>query len=171
MPLTPSSTAGLIAGHAEVTFALRVTVRSEDAPRVAASLRDTIAAIADRPGTEVRVDGGDAVPPIPHQRRQPPLRIDPGARRVIDNGHEPVLTRLEYDLLLHLCRNPRLVHSRRRLLREVWRLDEPGNPRTVDVHIRRLRSKLGSAAALITTVRGVGYRLDRPELVHIDATD
>jgi DNA-binding response OmpR family regulator len=71
------------------------------------------------------------------------------------------LTRLEFDLLLYLVRRPRRVLSRRTLMAEVWGVEEPMNSRTVDVHIRRLRDKLGPAQhGLISTVRGVGYRCD-----------
>jgi DNA-binding response OmpR family regulator len=70
------------------------------------------------------------------------------------------LTRREYDLLVFLCENPRRVFTRGQLLRHVWGYDMAGGERTVDVHVRRLRLKLGGHGPLIGTVRGVGYRLD-----------
>jgi DNA-binding response OmpR family regulator len=70
------------------------------------------------------------------------------------------LTRLEFDLLLYLTERPRRVLPRRTLMAEVWGIDEPMNSRTVDVHIRRLRDKLGPDEPRITTVRGIGYRFD-----------
>lgn len=70
------------------------------------------------------------------------------------------LTRLEFDLLLHLVERPRLVLRRGTLMADVWGVDEPMNSRTVDVHIRRLRDELGADRPRITTVRGVGYRFD-----------
>ena len=58
------------------------------------------------------------------------------------------------------------MHRRRTLMADVWGIDEPLNSRTVDVHIRRLRDKLGPDLRLITTVRGVGYRFDsNPDVV------
>jgi two-component system OmpR family response regulator len=68
------------------------------------------------------------------------------------------LTRLEFDLLLFLAENPRRVFSRTQLLVAVWGYEHTGE-RTVDVHVRRLRVKLGHTIPLITTVYGVGYRL------------
>ena len=74
------------------------------------------------------------------------------------------LTYMEYELLAFLAQNPDRVHSREVLLSRVWGYDYYGGARTVDVHIRRLRSKLGEEhARLIQTVRSVGYRLGRVE--------
>ncbi len=69
------------------------------------------------------------------------------------------LTFMEYELLRFLAENPIRVWSREQLLSKVWGYDYYGGARTVDVHIRRLRSKLGEErASWITTVRSVGYR-------------
>ncbi|MGH8941518.1 MAG: winged helix-turn-helix domain-containing protein [Acidimicrobiia bacterium] len=69
------------------------------------------------------------------------------------------LTFMEYELLRFLVENPIRVWSREQLLSKVWGYDYYGGARTVDVHIRRLRSKLGEErASWITTVRSVGYR-------------
>lgn len=69
------------------------------------------------------------------------------------------LTYMEYELLRFLAQNPDKVHSREVLLSQVWGYDYYGGARTVDVHIRRLRSKLGEEhARMIQTVRSVGYR-------------
>lgn len=74
-------------------------------------------------------------------------------------GREPLaLTRLEFDLLHFFANNPRRVFSRVQLLSAVWGYEHAG-VRTVDVHVRRLRMKLGTEVPLITTVYGVGYRL------------
>jgi DNA-binding response OmpR family regulator len=74
-------------------------------------------------------------------------------------GGEPLpLTRLEFDLLLFLARQPRRVFSRVQLLAGVWGYEHTG-VRTVDVHVRRLRLKAGDEVPLVTTVYGVGYRL------------
>ena len=70
------------------------------------------------------------------------------------------LTFKEFELLRHLNENPGRVFSREQLLSEVWGYDYFGGTRTVDVHIRRLRAKLGEHESLIGTVRNVGYRLN-----------
>jgi DNA-binding response OmpR family regulator len=71
------------------------------------------------------------------------------------------LTYREFELLKFLAHNPRRVFTRTQLLQEVWGYDYFGGTRTVDVHIRRLRAKLGAEyESLIGTVRGVGYKLD-----------
>lgn len=92
----------------------------------------------------------------------------PYSRTVLRDDVPIPLTRLEFDLLLYLTQRPRRVLPRRTLMAEVWGIDEPMNSRTVDVHIRRLRDKLGADRPLITTVRGVGYRFDGPQDVVIE---
>lgn len=69
------------------------------------------------------------------------------------------LTQREFDLLAYLMEAPGVVFSRDELLQTVWGWDFDGGTRTVDVHMQQLRSKLGEAAELLETVRGVGYRL------------
>jgi DNA-binding response OmpR family regulator len=87
------------------------------------------------------------------------LRIDLGARQVEVNGHVLALTRKEFDLLVELIRQRGRVLTRERLLETVWGYDYPGETRTVDVHVRRLRQKLGSPVdERVETVVGVGYR-------------
>jgi DNA-binding response OmpR family regulator len=69
------------------------------------------------------------------------------------------LTYMEYELLRFLVENPVRVWSREQLLSKVWGYEYYGGARTVDVHVRRLRSKLGEErASWIATVRSVGYR-------------
>lgn len=73
------------------------------------------------------------------------------------------LTYKEFELLKHLCHHPGRVFSRAQLLQEVWGYDFFGGTRTVDVHVRRLRAKLGpDHESLIGTVRNVGYKAVRP---------
>jgi DNA-binding response OmpR family regulator len=85
------------------------------------------------------------------------LEIDP-ARRVVHYRGSPVeLTRTEFDLLQTLAARPGLVHSRERLLAEVWGWRNVSGARTVDSHIRGLRRKLGTD--VVRTVHGVGYAL------------
>jgi len=87
------------------------------------------------------------------------LRIDLGARQVEIAGHSLSLTRKEFDLLVELIRQRGRVLTRERLLETVWGYDYPGETRTVDVHVRRLRQKLGSPIdERVETVVGVGYR-------------
>jgi DNA-binding response OmpR family regulator len=76
------------------------------------------------------------------------------------NGRTLDLTFKEFELLRHLNDNPGRVFSREQLLSEVWGYDYFGGTRTVDVHVRRLRAKLGEHESLIGTVRNVGYRLN-----------
>jgi DNA-binding response OmpR family regulator len=92
-------------------------------------------------------------------------------RRVALLAGEPVhLTRLEYDLLLYLADNAGRVLTRGQLLRQVWGYPIAGGGRTVDVHIRRLRAKLGGRGPEISTVRGIGYRMDRLNRVAVVRT-
>ncbi len=89
----------------------------------------------------------------------PPLTVDLGARRVVVAGRSVVLTRREFDLLADLLRHRGRVRTRERLLERVWGYDFPGETRTVDVHVRRLRQKLGpEIEPRLETVVGVGYR-------------
>jgi DNA-binding response OmpR family regulator len=90
------------------------------------------------------------------------LVIDPAAREVSVGGKPVELTRLEFDLLEVLSARPRLAFSRRQLVERVWGQDWFGDEHIVDVHIVRLRRKLGDDPAhprYVLTVRGVGYRL------------
>ena len=96
----------------------------------------------------------------------PEVRLLTGTRQVIVDGTPLPLTRLEFDLLLFLAERPRRVFTRAQLLTGVWGYDHTGE-RTVDVHVRRLRLKLGGSNPLITTVYGVGYRLSDEALVLI----
>jgi len=85
--------------------------------------------------------------------------VHPASYKASNHGRELGLTFKEFELLRCLAANPGRVFTREALLREVWGYDFYGGTRTVDVHIRRLRAKLGTAdERLIETVRGVGYR-------------
>ncbi|MEY3560891.1 MAG: hypothetical protein RL068_43 [Actinomycetota bacterium] len=88
------------------------------------------------------------------------LNIDEASYTAKINGRTLDLTFKEFELLRHLSENPNRVFSREQLLSEVWGYDYFGGTRTVDVHVRRLRAKLGEHESLIGTVRNVGYRLD-----------
>lgn len=84
------------------------------------------------------------------------LHIDYSARRVTLGGHDVPLTALEFDLLAMLTRRQNVAMSREELLSGVWGYDYAGETRTVDVHVQRLRSKIG--AEYIETVYKFGYR-------------
>jgi two-component system, OmpR family, phosphate regulon response regulator PhoB len=87
-----------------------------------------------------------------------PLTIDTDAHRVWVEGKEVTLTAREFRLLFTIASRQGRVQTRDTLLSEVWGLSLHVETRTVDTHVKRLREKLGSAGALIQTVRGVGYR-------------
>lgn len=86
------------------------------------------------------------------------LTIDMADMRVGCGGSEVKLTRKEFSLLVHLVRNSGRVATRQQLLDSVWGYSYFGDTRTLDVHIRRLRQKLGDCGNCIETVVGVGYR-------------
>ncbi len=86
------------------------------------------------------------------------LEIDEANYSISMNNKPLDLTYKEFELLRFLALHPARVFSREQLLSEVWGCDYYGGTRTVDVHVRRLRAKLGDLDALIGTVRNVGYR-------------
>ena len=95
-------------------------------------------------------------------RRFGDLEIDPAAREVRRGDEAVELTRLEFDLLDALSERPRLAFARAQLIDRVWGADGVGDEHLVDVHVAKLRRKLGddaTAPRYILTVRGVGYRM------------
>ena len=88
-----------------------------------------------------------------------PLVIDRAAHRVLADGEEQELTPTEFKLLLTLAERRGRVQGRAQLLETVWEAAPDIQTRTVDMHVQRLRAKLGTAGDLIETVRGFGYRL------------
>jgi two-component system OmpR family response regulator len=111
-----------------------------------------------------------AVPMRDESLSGPEVRILTASRQVVIDGELMPLTRLEFDLLLFLAERPRRVFTRAQLLSGVWGYEHTGE-RTVDVHVRRLRLKLGGALPVITTVYGVGYRLSDDARVAIQPHD
>ena len=87
------------------------------------------------------------------------LRVNVARHEVSYQGELKELTRKEFELLEYLLENKGLVMSRNQILCHVWGYDFDGETRTVDVHVRTLRQKLGQAGEYIETVRGVGYRI------------
>ena len=91
------------------------------------------------------------------------IRMDAEGRRVFIEGREVSLTAKEYELLEFLMNHPNKIYGRDKLLREVWGADYPGDVRTVDVHIRRMREKIEknpSEPTYLHTKWGVGYYFD-----------
>lgn len=98
------------------------------------------------------------------QIRSGDLVVDTNGYTASLHGHPIDLAYKEFELLKYLVQHPGRVFTRAQLLQEVWGYDYYGGTRTVDVHIRRLRAKLGGEYEhLIGTVRNVGYRFDPPD--------
>ena len=87
------------------------------------------------------------------------LYVNPAKHIVKVNENDIVLTFKEFELLCLLISNHETVFTREEILRRVWGVEFYGESRTVDVHIRTLRTKLGDAGSLIQTVRGIGYKI------------
>jgi len=104
--------------------------------------------------TEGRPDGQEKV------RRVGEVMLDPGRREVTAAGSGVQLTSTEFDLLAYLMGRPGRVFTREELLASVWGYAALAGTRTVDVHVAQVRAKLGAAAGIIRTVRGVGYTAD-----------
>ncbi|MFF9203896.1 winged helix-turn-helix domain-containing protein [Streptomyces sp. NPDC014986] len=114
---------------------------------------------------EIRPVAYTDAPPV-QQTGDGGVRIDPARHAAELDGRELDLTYLEFGLLAHLVLHPHQVHSREQLMAGIWGYDHIGDGRTVDVHIARLRRKLGRAHRhRIVTVRRVGYKYvpDRQE--------
>lgn len=94
-----------------------------------------------------------------------PLTMDPERFRVYVKKKEVILTATEFKLLYYLIKTKGRVASRDRLLDQVWGYDSALTTRTVDTHVKRLRSKLGRVGDYIETIRGIGYRFkEEPSL-------
>ncbi len=89
------------------------------------------------------------------------IEVDTEQRRVTVAGEPCELTFKEFELLKMLLTNAGIVLSRDKIMDQVWGFDYEGESRTVDMHIKTLRQKLGTAGSAIKTVRNVGYRMDR----------
>ncbi len=159
---------------------LMLTARGDEADRIVGlesgaddyvvkpfSVREVVLrvqALAKR--TADRAGVGDNTPPpdAPIQLlRARELEVDLRTHEVRYAGEQLSLRPLEFKLLVTLLGEPGRVFSRAELLAEVWGIRDASSTRTVDVHIKRLRSNLGRAADLIETVHGFGYRATRVE--------
>ena len=87
------------------------------------------------------------------------IEMNTKKHEVTADGEVVTLTLKEYELLKRLMKNPNIVMTRDCLLEDIWGYDFDGETRTVDVHVRTLRQKLGKSGEKIETVRGVGYRM------------
>jgi DNA-binding response OmpR family regulator len=90
------------------------------------------------------------------------IMINRLSREVIIEDRIVNLTNKEYELLYFLATNPKIVFNREQLLLKVWGYEQYGDPRTVDTHVKKLREKLGDYSNYITTIWGVGYKLEVP---------
>ena len=89
------------------------------------------------------------------------ISLNEAQHRVFAQGREVQLTNKEFDVLKLFLKNPELVFSREKLMAKVWGNDYMGESRTVDMHIKTLRQKLGAAGGQIKTIIGVGNRLEK----------
>jgi two-component system alkaline phosphatase synthesis response regulator PhoP len=86
------------------------------------------------------------------------VSLDDASRTVAAGGNNVDLTYKEYELLKLLLSHPGLVYSRQQILEKIWGIDFKMDTRTVDMHVKTLRQKLGEHGAIIQTVRNVGYK-------------
>ena len=91
------------------------------------------------------------------------LSLSPTAHKVTANGDDLSLTNKEFEILSLLLSRPGSVFPREKIVNAVWGADFDGESRTLDVHIRTLRAKLGRCGDMIRTVRGVGYKAEETE--------
>ncbi len=149
----------LTARAEEVDKLIGLAVGADDYLTKPFSPRELVArvrAMLRRPRAQAPADGEVAA------RRFGDLAVDPAAREVSVGGRPVELTKLEFDLLDTLSARPRVAFSRRQLVERVWGEAWFGDEHIVDVHIVRLRRKLGDDAArprYVLTVRGIGYRM------------
>lgn len=102
----------------------------------------------------------DSEPPVTDLITLGDIAIDKKRHIVTSAGDEIDLTSTEFKLLLYLVEKKGHVHSREKLLQNVWSYNNSGDTRTVDTHVTRLRGKLGAPGDLIRTVRGFGYKIE-----------
>ncbi|MEH1015072.1 winged helix-turn-helix domain-containing protein [Micromonospora sp. CPCC 206060] len=171
-----------------MTVSIDIALGTEPPGPALVRLLDLLGELVSDGAGEITVTGSDRWSPVPRSGVGLSLAVPTGpdpvavpsaggdrvliqaASRVVRRGrHVLPLTRREFDLLLFLAENPRRVFTRSRLLTSVWG-HRHALERTVDVHVRRLRVKIGADLALVTTVHGVGYRLADDAPVTVDPT-
>jgi DNA-binding response OmpR family regulator len=147
-----------------LTITLNIPLTGDALPpqahRLIEAVRELVEAGQGSVGVEQPPGAQATAPPPPPAEPDGTVQVSllTASRQVLVEGELLPLTRLEFDLLLFLADHPRRVFSRTQLLTAVWGYEHTGE-RTVDVHVRRLRVKMGTQLPLITTVYGVGYRL------------
>jgi DNA-binding response OmpR family regulator len=157
-------------GGLVVSFQLSESGAAGNAPdlhRLARAVEDLIRAAAPAVISSVSIE---AIPPRPAATVHPRLAAAAAAAHEIDldtesrtlrvDGSAVELTRREFDLLVHLQQHRGQAFSREELMTAVWQTAYLAGDRTVDVHVRRLRVKLGRHAERLSTLRGFGYRFD-----------
>ncbi|WP_345963584.1 winged helix-turn-helix domain-containing protein [Streptomyces sp. BRB040] len=152
----PPHTLPALPGHPPMVGYL-VLVPADQQPPFRNPAPDTAPGSDPAQGTDPARDrsGGRAENPL--------VRIDPARRTAAVDGRELDLTYLEFELLAHLVTHPHRVHTRDQLVTTVWGYGHVGDGRTVDVHVARLRRKLGAEhRRTIQTVRRVGYKYTPP---------
>lgn len=108
-----------------------------------------------------KVDAAASGRELPHEiYEREGLLIDFTSRLVRINGERVDMTPKEYDLLFYMVRNKGIALTREKLITEVWGYDYFGDDRTLDTHIKLLRSSLGEYRKFLVTLRGVGYRFE-----------
>jgi hypothetical protein len=164
-------TPGAGSGPPTLTITFDIPLAGQSLTPQAFRLLEQVRELVERGDGTVTASAG-GITPVPAERSllalaagaagpepaRPTLRILTASRRVLRDGTALALTRLEFDLLRFLAQHPRRVFTRLQLLSQVWGY-EHALVRTVDVHVRRLRAKVGDALPVVTTVYGVGYRL------------
>ena len=88
------------------------------------------------------------------------ITVDKTAHRVIIDGKDVDLSYKEFELLTYFMENKGIALSREKILNNVWNYDYFGDARTIDTHVKKLRSKLGDKGELIKTIWGMGYKMD-----------
>ncbi len=166
-PARLAATAPVPESGASVLVTVQIAVTDGEQSAGAAAVWEHLRALLGL-AAEVRVAVPERLPLQPSRPRLvPPLAgsavpefVVHEASRSVYRDRQPVrLTRREYDLFVFLASHPRRVFTRAQLLRRVWGYDIASGERTVDVHVRRLRTKLAAQPPVIATARGVGYRL------------
>jgi DNA-binding winged helix-turn-helix (wHTH) protein len=177
VPAIPSAPSALESSTLVVNVQIAVPRGTPDAERVfaladrlhalavddtdGARVSTTVAVVIEETGARTPEVQPTSPPPVPD------LMLLADRRIALLDGLPVHLTRLEYDLLLYFADNAGRVLTRGQLLRQVWGYPVASGGRTVDVHIRRLRAKLGGHGPVVSTVRGIGYRMDRINRVRV----
>lgn len=104
---------------------------------------------------------------VPKQLLVGNIMLDDERHIVVADEHSINLTLREYELLRYLMLNEGFVQSREAIVRNVWSIDFEGESRTVDMHIKTLRQKLGASGGQIRTIRGIGYSIEKESVVEI----